>query len=390
MKSTTPDGSPPKDFIPLNEQPGNTAPAPTPDTSKILKALAEMAKTNTAAPGALPQASSNNVTNSQNAFPHHVSSSVNSAPSVPPVAPAVSVPGATNGVLSFPGLGNTLHFPPNLPNGQSSIQATPMMPPGNGPVTPESLQQQLQILQALQAQGVPQDQWATVLSVLMSSGAAQAPNNNFPSQPNWQQNGGYAGRDEPSRDRIGYNDSYMRSPTGRHRNRSRSRSPPGWDRRREPSPPRRRDSPVYGDYDGDPSSRNNGRGTYGRPSRGKGAGNDYRQRSPVQDRFRRSPSPQRQDIALPPPGPKWMEYDRSLADGTIKGKLCDCQAFTDFHCSYQEQFSVEHYLSVELRKSISSAIWLNSNLIVQQLIRRCFTRDFFGFRNCSNVHRKRR
>lgn len=328
MTSTTPDGSPPKEFISLNEQPRNAAAAPTPDTSKILQALAEIAKTNTAVSALAPQASSNHVTNSQNAFPQNMSSSVNPAPSVPPVAQAVSVPGVANGILSFAGLSSASNYPQNLPNvqsGQSNMQATPVMSQGNGPVTPESLQQQLQILQALQAQGYPQDQWASLLSVLMSSGAAQVANanTNFQSQPNWQQQaGGYAGRDEASRDRNGYNDQYMRSPSGRYRNRSRSRSPSSWDRRRDATPPRRRDSPVYGEYDGDPSGRNTGRGNYSRPGRGKGAGNDYRQRSPAPDRFRRSPSPRRQgqEIALPPPGPKWMEYDPSLADGTIKGE----------------------------------------------------------------------
>lgn len=332
MISTTPDGTPPKDFISLNEQPANTAAAPAPDTSKILQALADLAKTNTTASALTPQASSNNVTNLQNAFPQNMSSSVNPAPSVPPVAQAVSVPGGTNGVLSFAGLSNVPNFPQNLPNGQSgqsNMQATPVMPQGNGPVTPESLQQQLQILQALQAQGVPQEQWANVLSVLMLSGAAaQVPNTNYQSQPTWppqqqqqQQSGGYAGRDEASRDRNGYNDQYIRSPSGRYRNRSRSRSPSNWDRRRDTTPPRRRDSPVYGEYDGDPSGRNNGRGTYPRQGRGKGASNDYRQRSPPPDRFRRSPSPRRpgQETTLPAPGPKWMEYDPTLTNGNIKG-----------------------------------------------------------------------
>lgn len=325
MESTTPQGSPPKDFISLNEQPGNAAAAPTPDTSKILQALADLAKTNTAASTLTPQPSSNNVTNSQNSFPQNLSSSVNPAPSVPPVPQAVSVPGVANGIMSFAGLSSTPNFTQNLPNGQSgqsNVQAAPVMSQGNGPVTPELLQQQLQILQALQAQGIPQEQWVPVLSVLMSSGAAQVPNTNFQPQPSWQQPGGYAGKDEASRDRNGYNDQYMRSPSGRYRNRSRSRSPSGWDRRRDATPPRRRDSPVYGEYDGDLSGRNSGRTNYSRQGRGKGAGNDYRQRSPPPDRFRRSLSPRRQtqENALPPPGPKWMEYDPTLAHGTIKGK----------------------------------------------------------------------
>ena len=260
------------------------------------------------------QASSNNVSNLQNTFPQNMSSSV-----IPPFTQAVSVPGAANGILSSAGLSSVPNFPHNLSNGQTNMQAVPMMPQGGAPVTAESFQQQLQIVQALQAQGVPQDQWAAVLAVLMSSQAGAAPNpSNFAPQPTWQPNGSY-GRDEPSRDRNGYNDQYMRSPPGRYRNlRSRSKSPQSWDRRREPSPPGRRGSPVYGEYSGDPSSRN-GRGNFGRQGRGRGAGNDYRQRSPPPDRFRRSASPRRQEQTLPPPGPKWMEYDRSLGEGKIKG-----------------------------------------------------------------------
>ena len=318
MQSTTPTGTPPQNFISLNEPPKTAAAAaPTPDTSAILKALADMAKTNTAGPGTPSPASSNNVSNLQNFVPQNMPSSVNT---VPPITQAVSVPGAANGVLSSVGLSSVPNFPPNLSSGQSNMQTNPMMPQGGATVTPESLQQQLQIIQYLQAQGVPQDQWATVLSVLMSSQTGAAPNStNFPPQPSWQPSGSY-GRDGASRDRNGYNDQYMRSPPGRYRNpRSRSRSPQGWDRRREPSPPRRRDSPVYGEYSGDPSGRN-GRGNYGRQGRGRGTGNDYRQRSPAPDRSRRSASPRRQDQSLPPPGPKWMEYDRSLGEGNIKGK----------------------------------------------------------------------
>ena len=321
MQSTTPTGTPPKNLISLNDPPKTaTAAAPTQDTSAILKALADMAKTNTAGPGMPSQASSNNVSNLQNFIPQNLPASVNQAAAVPPVTQAVSVPGPANGVLSSAGPSSVPNFPQNLFNGQSNMQSNPVMPPGGATVTPESLQQQLQIIQALQTQGVPQDQWAAVLSVLMSSQAGTAPPNpnNFAPQPTWQQPGGGYGRDEPSRDRNGYNDQYMRSPSGRYRN-PRSRSPQGWDRRREPTPPRRRDSPVYGEYSGDPSGRN-GRGNYGRQGRGRGAEKDYRQRSPPPDRFRRSDSPRHKEQTLPPPGPKWMEYDRSLGEDSIKGE----------------------------------------------------------------------
>ncbi|KAL8988859.1 MAG: hypothetical protein Q9177_002136 [Variospora cf. flavescens] len=324
VNSTTPPGSPPNDFISLKagqeepaKAPDNVNGAPAADTSAILKALADMAKSNT---GAASAASSGNVANLQNSFPHNMPEPVNQAPSVPPIAQAVGVPGANggNGASTFPGLSNASgSFHPNPPTGQPNmnmnIQFPPVMPQGNGvpAMTPE-IQQQLQILQALQAQGVPQDQWANVLSVLMAGGAGAAGSNvNAAPQQGWQPNGG--GYGDQSRDRNGFNDQSLQSPSGRFRDpRSRSRSPSAWDRRGNASPPRRRDSPVYGEYGRD--ARNSDRGGFGRSDRGRG--NAFRQRSP--DRQRRSPSPRHSGNELPPPGPKFVEYDPSLRQGMIK------------------------------------------------------------------------
>ena len=317
MKSTTPEGTPPKDYIALNEQPALAAP-PAQDTSAILKALADMAKTNTAAPGASSQASSNNVTNAQNTYPQNVPSSVNQNGSVPHNQ-AVGVPGAFNSAMPFTGPSNTPNLAQtltNMTNGQS-MQGTSMMPPG---MTPEVFQQQLQLLQLLQAQGIPQEQWGPVLSAFMSgaAGGATIPGVNNAAyaapQQSWQQNQGYGGNDS-SRDRNGYNDQSMRSPLGGNRHqRSRSRSPSRWERR-DVTPPRRRDSPVYGDYRGN-TTRDGGRGDYGSQGGRRGQGESYHRRSP--DRYRRSPSPRQNN--LPPSGPKWIEYDRTLGDGMIKGK----------------------------------------------------------------------
>ncbi|KAL8710447.1 MAG: hypothetical protein Q9225_007283 [Loekoesia sp. 1 TL-2023] len=349
VKSTTPPGSPPKDYISLtagSEQPakatGSANGAPAADTSAILKALADMAKTNTGTSGMPAQTSSSNVTNSQNAFPQNMSTSVNQAPSVPPVSQAVGVPGA-HAASPFAGLSNgSGSFPANQANGQPNMPVPPgMPPPGNGApaMTPE-IQQQLQILQALQAQGVPQDQWANVLSVLMAGGAGvAAPNVSAAPQQGWQQSGG--GYGDQSRDRTGLKDQSIQSPSGRYRNpRSRSRSPPAWDRRGNSSPPRRRDSPVYGEYGRD--ARSNDRGGYGRSDRTRG-GNGYRQRSP--DRYRRSSSPRRSGNAngLPPPGPKMVEFDPSLRQGMIKvlsrtlfvgGVTCSEDALRDIFSNY--------------------------------------------------------
>ncbi|MCJ1374532.1 hypothetical protein MMC20_005764 [Loxospora ochrophaea] len=316
MQSTTPTGTPPQEFISLNDQSKTAAAAPT-DTSAILanlQALAEMAKKNTVVPSApgIPDLSSqNNVKAPQNMFQQDQSSFVNQAASVPPVAQPVNIPGPGNGVLPFGGQSQNPNPAQNLLSslfsGQANVQAQPppVIAPGN--VAPETLQQ-IQILQALQAQGIPQDQWAAVLSVLNASGGGLAANANAAQQPS------YAGRDQPSRDNNGYRDPYTRSPPNRYKSRpSRSRSPPSWDRRHDATPPGRRGSPVYGEYGGE----RNGRGDYGRRGRGRGSDrDDYRQRSP--NRPRRSPSPRRQDLALPPPGPKWIDYDHSIGQGMIK------------------------------------------------------------------------
>lgn len=271
-----------------------------------------MAKSSTGA----SQTSAGNVTNTQNSFPPNIPAPVNQALPVPPVSQAVGVPGAI-AASPYAALSNGPgNFLSSQPGGQPNMHLPPAMPPlanGAQAMTPE-IQQQLQILQALQAQGVPQDQWANVLSVLMAGGAgAGVPNVNAAPQQGWQQNGGAYG--DQSRDRNGLrNQSMIQSPSGRFRDaRSRSRSPSAWDRRGNASPPRRRDSPVYGEYGRD--ARNNERGGYGRSDRGRG--NAYRQRSP--DRQRRSPSPRRSGNDLPPPGPKFVDFDPNLRQGMIKG-----------------------------------------------------------------------
>ncbi|KAL8996192.1 MAG: hypothetical protein Q9169_004258 [Polycauliona sp. 2 TL-2023] len=321
VKSTTPLGSPPKDFIPLTnaEQTVNSGghananAAPPADTSAILKALADMAKTNTGTP---IQASTSNVTNFQNAFPQNMPAPVNQTPSVLPASRTLGFPGVNGGAPPFVGSSSAPgNFPPNVSHQPPNMQLpAPMPAQGNGAqaMTPE-VQQQLEILKVLQAQGVPQDQWATVLSVLMAQAGGGLPNQQAAPQHGWQPSG--AGYGDPSRDRNGFDKQPLQSPPGRFRNpRSRSRSPVAWDRRNA-SPTRRRDSPVYGEYGRD--AQNSDRGGFGRHDRGRG-GNQFRQRSP--DRNRRSPSPRRamHDGGLPPPGPKLVEYDPNLRQGTIK------------------------------------------------------------------------
>lgn len=248
--------------------------------------------------------------------------------------------GANGAANAFGGMSSLANFAQQgMPNGQQgSMQANPMGPTGP---SPQVLQQQVQIIQMLQAQGVPQDQWATVLAVMMSTGAVGGVATNNAAQP-YGQDQGYGGND-PSRDRSGYNDYNQRSPSGRYRNRSRSRSP-GHGYRRESSPPRRRDSPSYGAYGRD------GRGRGGGAGQQPSGGREYRQRSP--DRSQRSDSPRRRYQGLPPPGPRSIEYDRMLPPNHIKGSLLASPTLHLYMTKLNGfiQYSAEHCLLAVSRK----------------------------------------
>lgn len=326
---------------PLNGVPSTISAQQAPDTSSILKALADMAKQNTTAPAApavAAQANPLNALTQQSTVPQPASSSVDQASQGPNGQAGVNPYAAGSMATPFAGLSSVAQNPalvPPPPQTQSQNhtpnplaaqnplaallpQATAAPAQPTAPIGPDALQQQLQLLQLLAAQGIPQEQWATALQILSLSNAAgmggmtagQAPPPfNLPGQP--VANAWGARPDSQSRefDRDRERDrDYMRSPPGQYRRRSRS---PGWDRRREASPPRRRDSPVYGEYHGDSPGRRGG------DPRGR-RGNEYRQRSPP-GRRRRTPSPPRKDPTLPPPGPKFIEWDYSIGQGNIKG-----------------------------------------------------------------------
>lgn len=311
---------------------GSTPGQPAPDTSSILKALADMAKQNPAAPAAPAVPAQSNPLGAlaqQSAAPQAVSSSVDQTSQAPVSQAAVNPFAAGSMQAPFAGLGNVAQNPalvqpqsqshtPNPLTAQNPLAA--LLPQSTAapaqPAAPamggDALQQQFQLLQLLAAQGIPQEQWGTALQILSLSNAANMGNapgqaaagyTNLPGQNvnAWGSRPDSQSRDDRDRD-------YMRSPPGQYRRRSRS---PGWDRRRDLSPPRRRDSPVYGEYHGDSPGR---RGDM----RGRRI-NDYRQRSPP-GRRRRSPSPPRKDPTLPPPGPKLIEWDYSIGQGMIKGK----------------------------------------------------------------------
>lgn len=321
VQSTTPTGTPPQEAAMMA---GTAKPpaAPIQDTSSILANLQALANMSKSAPHGGPSVvpaqagNPNNVSFPQTAFPQ---------PAVNPVPTMQQAPPAVNGAA--PAAGNGLMFggiPPNMFNPGGQVPQQPVVPQNNVPGLPDALQQQLQILGTLKAQGIPESQWPAILSALMASSNPAAVTANQPQPTNVS--------GEPSRDRNGYEQYNMRSPPGgRFRGRSRSRSPRGWDRRRENSPPaRRRDSPVYGEYGGNRERDHDRDRDFGRRggrnnNREGGRGGDFRRRSP--DRFRRSPSPRRGsggglsvDQQLPAPGPKWVEYDHTLPKGNIKGK----------------------------------------------------------------------
>lgn len=330
MASTTPEGSPAPNLVPPGGQQQNGTGQAAPDTSSILKALADMAKQNQTAPtasGVPVQTNPFNLSNAQNAVSVPGTSSVDQASQPANGQSAVNPYGGT----PFAALGNlAMNQIPQTqtPNSLLGTQQNPLaalLPqataaPAQPAITPEALQQ-VQFLQLLAAQGIPQDQWATALQILSLSNNAnagmgnmnltQAAGFNLPTagaQPAWPGRTDAVSRDA-DRDRERDRD-YMRSPPGQYRRRSRS---PGWDRRRDASPPRRRDSPVYGEYHGDSPGR---RGGEPRDARGRRP-NDYRQRSPA-GRRRRTPTPPRKDPTLPPPGPKLIEWDYSIGQGNIK------------------------------------------------------------------------
>ncbi|ETN36363.1 uncharacterized protein HMPREF1541_08640 [Cyphellophora europaea CBS 101466] len=294
--STTPVGSPVPGFTPLGQATNGQAPAPaSQDTSAILEALKNMHKQNTASQpstaSAAPPSSLSNLLGNQ--FGGASASTVNqglpttSAQAVNPLG--AMFPGMSNGTASQ----NIANAPPNqnalaafLGQHQAQAQAHAAAPQTVAPVSAEA-QLQFQLIQTLAQNNVPPEQWATALQLLNAQKASgDSGNAGAPAQSS--QWGGAASRDRGA--------AQTRSPPGFGRRRSRS---PGSDRRRGASSDRGRGSPAGNPF------RDDRRG-----------GGDYRQRSP-QGRRRRTPTPPRNEPNLPPPGPRNIQYDRSLPPGHI-------------------------------------------------------------------------
>jgi len=272
--------------------------------------------------------SSNNVSNTHNGVPQAVPSSVNQAAAIPPPAQPVNMPiGGANLASLFQGTSLNLSTQ-NQPNAQQQNPLgalASMFPQTQANPAPEVLQQQLMLLQLVAQQGIPQDQWGPIIAALNANSASGMATASLPAWNN--QAATWSGRtDEQSRDRNGRHEPHLRSPPNRYR--ERSRSPPAWGRDRDSPVPRRRDSPIYGEYNGDSDSRPGNRGDDwdrrgdrgGKARGGRGRGTEYRRRSPIPGR-RRSASPHdRRRDGAPASAPKWVDYDYSIGSDKIKGK----------------------------------------------------------------------
>ncbi|KAF2232082.1 hypothetical protein EV356DRAFT_525405 [Viridothelium virens] len=308
-RSFTPDGSPPPNVlgtlasqqnghfggtIPSQAAPQtqSSAQAPPPqDTSSILAALANFGVQST--PVQQPQqpaplSSTPSLSTSQNTYiptqqqPALQPPPFNAYGTNPPVAGSNQTASLMSAFSTGAG-SQTLAYP--QPNPSVSLSA----------VASGGAQNvlQAQLLQALLAHGYSQEQILQALTAVgngSSASAPVAPPAAPPAHPSYVTNASAPGVSgwEPSRDR-----DY----------RSRSRSP---DYRRGGGI-NRRDSPVYGEYDPDAVRNDNLDDRRGR-DRGRGGRDKYRQRSPPPGNI----AP-KNNQAL-----KWVEYDDSLPEGSIK------------------------------------------------------------------------
>jgi len=328
LESTTPEGTPPRDFQTTSQQPAAPAAAVS-NTSSILEALANMARQNTSAPAAIANVPAPSSSYSMPSVPNlsaQQMASINPTFPFPASTQSVNVPVQAATFASQPqGSSNSAQNFPSNPYGA----VAPPLPQE----TSAALQQQILIFKTLADQGIPQDQWAGVIAALNAAGGLLPQ----PQIPANQNQNSWGARPEDSRDRNGYVEP-VRSPPGRYRRRSRSPSPArAWGARDSPSS-RRRDEPGYGDYDRGRDSPNRGHAD----ERGRGRGNDYRQRSPRARRGRSLTPPGNYDKGpTARPGEKWVKYEPDIGKENIKGKfstLSPSILATNKFCSFEPNF----------------------------------------------------
>lgn len=347
MPSSTPPGSPPMNLLislglrqPLNHHtvpqppasaPAIAAPPAQPDASSILAALAGLQPVPATAPpqSAPPPA----------AVPPQPLSQAPSASSgradltallagigQPYSAPPPSIPPTpTNPVAQQQPYGHPYNPPMPAAVPQSFHpyyqaptpvqQAPPPPPPAQNPLgalasllpphvlsNPATLTQVLTLLQGLQQEGIPQEQWGAVIAALypppqQNNGQASTPTWGAPQDGYQQRSDNHGGYRDRSRDRA----------------RGRSRSP-DWRRERNTN---RRPSPVYGVYDASAAqSQSDSPASSGLDKKGKVRGRAYRQRTPpstTRNGHQDSPGVPVQGLA-----PKWTDIDPTLPPGHIK------------------------------------------------------------------------
>jgi protein NRD1 len=221
----------------------------------------------------------------------------------PPQPPALPQNGAPMGLYN----GNHAAAPPpaSNPNPLLAMFASLQAAPQAGPADANALAAQISQLQALQALSQLGPDALKTLAAALSGGGLQPPPAPAvqPAPPAQQPQYGQMPQGN--------------QPYGRENNfpdvRARSRSP-DFNQRRS-SPPKRRDSPTYGAYDPSAPSNDGPRGgDHERGRRGRRGGrNDFRQRTPPNNRDRDTDSLPRSHQ------PKPIGVDNKLPEGHIKG-----------------------------------------------------------------------
>lgn len=281
-----------------------SAPAPLPvpapvNTSSILAALANMAKQSApAAPPALVAPSG--------------------LQSAAPAMPQNNLQYSSNGTQQPMAHQQTLMTTPQAVNTSNNVAQVPFqaqsfapfgsLPPPPPPVATAPkidpvLDQQIKLIQVLSQNGVPQDQWASILGALAQNGGLAPPPAPAPvQQPPSSMWGGSSHGD--GRDRS-YQDIRQPPSDDRYRRRSRSVSPPrAWNDRNDRG------------YDNRHRDQDSMRGDFGDNGRGRGRDNDYRQRSPARNGYDSPPT-----WNQGPPKEKMIDHDPSIPEGHIKGEL---------------------------------------------------------------------
>ncbi len=272
-----------------------------------------MARQNSAAaaaptnPPPKPVDSSYNISNGQN-NPAQQVPALNQLPFQLPLPVNVPAPSATFAPQTQGPSNGAQNYTSNIP----FAGAPPVVPPT---AFDPAVQQQLMLIKALSDQGFTPDRIAGVIAA-MGQGLPVPGAGGLPPPPFAAQNqnaiaqNAWGVKSEESRDYNGF-DEAVRSPQGRFRRRSRSRSPKQeWNARDSPGSRRRQEQNF--DYDRASPGHHRGGEERGRAGRG-GRGNDYRQRSP--QRRGQSTTPPRSSNSAQ----KWIGHDATIARGSIKG-----------------------------------------------------------------------